>query len=226
MYMRVKTMLIAAAAAVAGLTAAAPAQAQLFYTDPVFPSGTVEPGDPLIGEELPGATPTEARAALIWNLRSGLNVLALRCQYWKYLRAVDVYNSVLAHHSAELAAAYKTLGGYFTRVKGQREGTRAFDQWSTRTYNNFQTEQSQGFCQTAASIGKDALTRRKGEFFNLARDRMRELRGSVAPYRDRIYLGGSALRPLPPELFVGPVCTGLTGRALQACQTGVPAPTR
>jgi hypothetical protein len=177
--MRVKTMLIAAAAAVSGLTAAAPAQAQLFYTDPVYPSGPIEPGDPLIGEELPGATPAEARAALIWNLRSGLNVGALRCQFWKYLRTVDVYNSVLAHHSAELATAYKTLGGYFTRVKGQREGTRAFDQWSTRTYNNFQTEQSQGFCQTAASIGKDALARRKGEFFNLARDRMRELRGSV-----------------------------------------------
>jgi hypothetical protein len=221
--MRVKTICLGLAATV-GLAAAAPAQAQLFYTDPVYPRGTIEPGDPLIGEALPGATPAEARASLIWNLRSGLNVMALRCQYYKYLRAVDVYNGVLAHHSAELASAYKTLGGYFTRAKGQREGNRAFDQWATRTYNNFSTNQSQGFCQTASSIGKDALMRPKGAFFDLARERMRELRGSVQPYADRIYLGGSALRPLPPGLFAGPVCTGLTGRALQQCQTGVTPP--
>lgn len=210
--------------AAATFGAAAPAQAQLFYTDPVYPSGTIEPGDPLIGEALPGATPAEARAALIWNLRSGLNVMALRCQYFKYLRAVDVYNSVLAHHSAELAGAYKVLGTYFTRSKGAREGNRAFDQWATRTYNNFSTNQSQGFCQTASSIGKAALMRPKGTFFDLARERMRELRGSVQPYTDRIYLGGSALRPLPPTIWVGPVCTGLTGRALQACQTGAAPP--
>ena len=218
--MRVKTMLIAAAAAAAGLTAAAPAQAQLFYTDPVYPNGTIEPGDPLIGEALPGATPAEARAALVWNLRSGLNVMALRCQYFKYLRAVDTYNGVLAHHSAELASAYKILGGYFTRTKNPR----GFDQWATRTYNNFSTNQSQGFCQTSSNIAKAALMRPKGTFFDFARERMRELRGSVQPYTDRIYLGGSALRPLPPGLFAAPVCTGLTGRALQQCQTGVVPP--
>jgi hypothetical protein len=218
--MRFKMFCLGLAAA-AGFGAAAPAQAQLFYTDPVYPSGTVEPGDPLIGEELKGATPAEARAGLIWNLRSGLNVMALRCQYYKYLRAVDTYNSVLAHHSAELASAYKTLGAYFTRTQGPR----AFDQWATRTYNNFSTNQSQGFCQTASTIGKDALMRPKGAFFDLARERMRELRNSVQPYSDRIYLGGSALRPLPQSLFAAPVCTGLTGRALQQCQTGV-APAR
>ena len=218
--MRFKMFCLGLAAA-AGFGAAAPAQAQLFYTDPVYPSGTVEPGDPLIGEELKGATPAEARAGLIWNLRSGLNVMALRCQYYKYLRAVDVYNGVLAHHSAELASAYKTLGAYFTRTQGPR----AFDQWATRTYNNFSTNQSQGFCQTASTIGKDALMRPKGAFFDLARERMRELRNSVQPYSDRIYLGGSALRPLPQSLFAAPVCTGLTGRALQQCQTGV-APAR
>jgi hypothetical protein len=67
--------------------------------------------------------------------------------------------------------------------------------------------------------------RPKGAFFDLARERMRELRNSVQPYSDRIYLGGSALRPLPQSLFAAPVCTGLTGRALQQCQTGV-APAR
>jgi hypothetical protein len=216
MWMRLK-MFCLGLAAVAGLGAAAPAQAQLFYTDPVYPSGIVEPGDPLVGEALPDATPAEARAALIWNLRSGLNVMALRCQYYKYLRAVDTYNGVLAHHSAELASAYKTLGNYFTRTKNPR----GLDQWSTRTYNNFSTNQSQGFCQTASNLAKAALMRPKGTFFDFARERMRELRGSVQPYADRIYLGGSALRPLPPAIFAGPVCTGLTGRALQQCQTGV-----
>jgi hypothetical protein len=223
--MRVNKMLLAAAAVIPALLAAAPAQAQLFYADPVYPSGPIEPNDPLIGEVLAGANPAEARASLMWNLRAGLNVMALRCQFSNYLRAVDNYNAILAHHSAELAGAYKTLGSYFTRVRGQREGQREFDQWSTRTYNNFQTQQSQGFCQTASNIAKDALSRPKGEFYNLARDRMRELRNSTQPYADRIYLGGSALRPLNPAIFAGPVCTGLTGRALQQCQTGV-APAR
>ena len=58
----------------------------------------------MVGLPLPGATPAEYRAHLLWNLRSGLNVAALQCQFSPYLRAVDNYNALLAHHARELAA--------------------------------------------------------------------------------------------------------------------------
>lgn len=216
----VKKLSIAIAAAAALTAMPGTAWAQLFYTDPPLAGGPIEPGEQLVGEPLSGATAAEARAGLIWNLRSGLNVAALRCQFSKYLRAVDNYNAVLAHHSGELAQAYQTLGNYFRRVApNAREGQRRFDAWSTLTYNNYSTIAGQiSFCQTASNIGKEALARRKGEFYALARDRMRELRNSLSGGADRIYAGGTALRPLPASAFAAPVCTGLTGRQLQQCQ--------
>jgi len=224
----VKKIAVPAAAAACFLLAPASAQAQIFFSDPDFASGPIEPGDPLIGEALPNATPVEQRAALIWNMRSGLNVGALRCQFSKYLRAVDVYNAVLAHHSTELASAYAALGGYFRRLHGARQGQTLFDHWSTRTYNNFSTENSLGFCQVASEIGKDALSRPKGNFYELARERMRELRNSMQPYQDRIYPTMSALPPLPASLWVAAPCEGLTGQPLQQCraQLAAPAPPR
>lgn len=210
--------IVRAAAAALAVAMPAAAQAQLFFTTPQFERGPVEPGDPLIGEPIPGATPAEQRAALIWNLRSGLNVAALRCQFSPLLRSVPNYNAVIDHHSVELAQAYKALGDYFKRVHGPREGQSRFDAWSTLTYNNYQTAQSElGFCQTAGDIARDALARRKGQFFDVARERMRELRGSLRPVADRIY-SVYALRPLPDSIFAAPDCTGLTGRPLQQCQ--------
>jgi hypothetical protein len=216
----VKRLSIAIAAAAASMAVPGAAQAQLFYQDLPLAGGPVEPGEQLVGETLPGANPAEARAALIWNLRSGLNVAALRCQFSKYLRAVDNYNAVLAHHSGELAQAYQTLGNYFRRVApNPREGQRRMDAWSTLTYNNYSTIAGQiSFCQTATNIGKEALSRRKGQFYELARERMRELRNSLAGGADRIYGTGMPLRPLPMSAFAAPVCTGLTGRQLQQCQ--------
>ena len=69
--------------AVAAIAIALPAtaQAQLFFTDPNFDRGAVEPGDPLVGIALPGANQAELRAGLLWNLRAGLNVSALQCQF-------------------------------------------------------------------------------------------------------------------------------------------------
>jgi len=168
-------------AAALALAATAPAQAQLFLYEPDFQSGPIEASDPMVGVPLPGATANEYRAHLVWNLRSGLNVAALQCQFSPYLRTVDNYNDILAHHSRELANAYQALEGYFRRVHG-RTGPRQFDDYSTQTYNNFSTFQAQfGFCQTAARIAKEALTRRKGEFHSLASTRMRELRNSLRP---------------------------------------------
>jgi hypothetical protein len=165
--------------------AAAPASAQLFLYDPPIPKGPIEGNDPLVGAPLPGATPAEYSAGLVWNLRAGLNVAALQCQFSPYLRSVETYNAILDQHSSELTAAYNALEGYFRRIAGPRDGPRRFDDYSTRTYNGFSTLRAQlGFCQTAADIAKDAITRRRGEFHLLAEQRMRELRNSLTPYYD------------------------------------------
>jgi hypothetical protein len=188
----------------ASLASAAPqaVSAQLFLVDPAFARGPIDGSDPLVGLPIPGATAAEQRAHLIWNLRAGLNVAALQCQFSPYLRTVGNYNGLLAHHSGELANAYTALNGYFKRVHGAKEGQKRFDDYSTITYNNFSTMQAQyGFCQTAGSIGKEALIRPKGELHMVAANRMRELRSSLIPAYDRVGThnpGVVALTPLPP----------------------------
>jgi hypothetical protein len=209
--------LSAAGFAAALMLAPQAASAQLFLYQPVYPSSPVEPSDPLVGLPMPGATPAEYRAHLIWNLRSGLNVAALQCQFSPYLRAVDNYNGILAHHSRELAAAYAALEGYFRRVHG-RTGPRRFDDYSTQTYNNFSTFQAQlGFCQTAARIAREALAARKGQFGALAQARMRELRGSQTVAHENYYFNRTPV-PLSPINVAAPDCSGLRGRERRECE--------
>lgn len=208
-----------------GLALALPqaGSAQLFLTDPQFQSGPIDPGDPLVGIPLPGATEAEQRAHLLWNLRAGLNVAALQCQFSPYLRAVSNYNAFLDHHSGELARAYTTLNGYFVRLHGARQGPREFDQYSTSTYNNFSTMHAQmGFCQTASGIAKDALTRRKGELIQLATSRMRELRSSLVPAYQWVLTYNPhtiPLRTIASAELRGPDCSQLRGRAKRRCQS-------
>ena len=194
----------AAGALIAGLAAPQVAGAQLFMNDPDFKAGEIDPSDPLVGLPVPGASPAEYRAHLLWNLRAGLNVAALQCQFSPYLRSVDNYNSILAHHSEELASAYTALNNYFKRVQGNpAKGQKAFDDYTTMTYNNFSTLQAQyGFCQTASNIAKEALTRPKGQFHVTALTRMRELRNSLVPAYDRplVYNPQQIRMPALPEL--------------------------
>ena len=190
------------AAAAAGLAAPNAAGAQLFVNNPEFKTGRIEGSDPLVGLPIAGATSAEYRAHLLWNLRAGLNVAALQCQFSPYLRSVDNYNGILAHHAEELASAYTVLNGYFKRTQGAK-GQKAFDDYTTSTYNNFSTLQAQyGFCQTASSIAKEALTRPKGQFYVTAENRMRELRGSLIPAYDRglTYNPYQIKMPAMPEL--------------------------
>jgi hypothetical protein len=197
---------------------AAPASAQLLLYPTTYPTGPIDPADPMVGIPLPGATPAEARAGLIWNLRSGLNVAALQCQFSPYLRTVDNYNAILAHHSRELAAAYAALEGYFRRVGGPRNGPRQFDAYSTQTYNNFSTLQAQvGFCQTASRIGKDVLGRPKGQFGAAAQARMRELRGSLRAVPDN-YAFVRMMVPLAPLALDPRDCSALRGRERRDCE--------
>jgi hypothetical protein len=180
--------------------APAPAPAQLFLVPPAYPSAPIDGSDPLVGLPLPGATPAEYRAHLLWNLRSGLNVAALQCQFSPYLRTVPNYNALLAHHNRELAAAYTVLEGYFRRVGG-RNGPRNFDLYSTQTYNGFSAFNAQyGFCQTAARIGREALAIPKGQFGQLAANRMREFRASLIPVPDGYSFTRAPVRLTPIAL--------------------------
>jgi hypothetical protein len=200
-----------------------PASAQIFLNQPEFRRGPIEGNDALVGLPIPGATPAEYRAHLLWNLRSGLNVAALQCQFSAYLRVVPNYNGLLAHHSMELASAYTTLNGYFRRVHGATGGPRRFDDYSTATYNNFSTLQAQmGFCQTASNILKEALARPKGELNAIARERMRELRNSLVPVVDSPRSVNPFAMPafLPPNLT--DPCANLRGKNLRRCLANLP----
>ena len=196
---------------------ASPAAAQVFLYDPAFPSGPIEASDPLVGLPLPDATPAEYRAHLTWTLRSGLNVAALQCQFSPYLRTVDNYNSIIAHHSRELASAYQALEGYFRRVHG-RNGPRRFDDYSTQTYNNFSTRTGAqlGFCQTASRVGREALATRKGDFNQLATARVRELRSSLTPSYEAYAFTRAPVRLAPINLI--PDCTVMSGRDKRECE--------
>jgi hypothetical protein len=175
-----------AAGGVLALASPSGAAAQLFLTQPDFRPGPIVGSDPLVGLPIPGATAAEYRSHLLWNLRAGLNVAALQCQFSPYLRAVPNYNGILAHHNVELAAAYTTLNGYFKRVHGAVKGQKLFDDYSTITYNNFSTLQAQiGFCQTASNISKSVLATPKGQLHTIAEKRMRELRNSLIPAFER-----------------------------------------
>jgi hypothetical protein len=215
----IRTIGLALAGAAAWLPAAA--GAQLFLHDPDFRPAPIDPADPLVGMPLPGATAAEQRAGLLWNLRAGLNVAALQCQFSPYMRAVDNYNDLLAHHSRELAQAYTALEGYFRRTHGA-QGPRRFDDYSTITYNNFSTLDAQrGFCQTAGNIAKDALTIRKGELAAFATARMRELRNSLTAAHDYIIAYRPTSLPLDPALHAAlqrPDCTRLRGRERRRCE--------
>ena len=201
------------------LAVATPATAQLFVVPPDFGGVPVNGSEPGIGLAIPGATPDEYAAHLLWNLRSGLNVAALQCQFSPFLRLVPNYNDVLAHHSAELTDAYTRLNGYFKRISNAREGQRMFDDYSTKTYNGFSTLYAQlGFCQTAGAISREALAAPKNELAGVARARMREFRNSLVPAGERLF----AARPLQtvsyePFTQLIPACYDRRDRLRRIC---------
>jgi len=202
-------------------SSAVPASAALFWLPPDFSGAPVSGAEPGIGLPMPGATEKELQAHLLWNMRAGLNVAALQCQFSPVLLSVRNYNDLLRQHGAELAAAYTTIGGYFKRTGGgaAAAGTAkgkgkakakpsgiswqtALDQYTTKTYNGFSTLHAQlGFCETAGAIGREALDQPKGSLYLTAQARMREFRNSLIPQGDRLFgrqLATISTRPLPP----------------------------
>ncbi|WP_229673653.1 hypothetical protein [Sphingomonas prati] len=184
------------------VVATAPAAASyLFWIPPNFSGTPVRGGEPGIGLPLPGATDKELSAHLLWNMRAGLNVAALQCQFAPPLAAVKNYNTLLKQHDAELTDAYTTIEKYFRRTdpKGWQV---ALDQYTTRTYNGFSTLHAQlGFCETAAAIGRDAIGRKRGDLHQTAELRMREFRNSLVPMGDAMFVirrTNFASLPTPP----------------------------
>lgn len=173
------------------LTAAAlpaPATASyLFWSPPNFAGQPVRGDEPGLGLAMPGATEREYGAHLLWNMRAGLNVAALQCQFAPTLATVKNYNTLLKQHDAELNTAYEAIAAYFKRStpKGWQV---ALDQYTTKTYNGFSTLHAQlGFCETAAAIGRDAIGRQRGNLHETAETRMREFRNSLVPIGDAAF---------------------------------------
>lgn len=169
--------------------AAAPASAQFYLQPKDFSGAPVKGDEPGIAIALPGATPVERRAGLVWTMRAALNVAALQCQFEPTLLTVRSYNGILLDHGPELKKAFDTLGKYYQRTaKNPKLAQSQLDQYGTRTYSSFATVAAQrNFCETAHLIARDAVFTPRGRFGDLAEARMRELRNSLTPYGEQLF---------------------------------------
>ena len=181
----------AACLAVAGMVVAgagAPASAQFYLKSRDLSGERVQGDEPGVTQPLPGATPAEVRANLVWTMRAALNVAALQCDFQPTLTTVAHYNALIRDHKAELAGSWDTLGKYFARVNGKskKAGDDAREHYQTQTYSAFSTIAAQfTFCQTASIVGRDALFTPRGQFAALAEQRLREMRNSLTPYGEQ-----------------------------------------
>lgn len=168
-----------------------PASAQFFLKSPELGGEPVTGAEPGIAIALPGATPVELRAGLVWTMRAALNVSALQCQFEPTLLTVPTYNAILIDHKDELAAAFTALTNYYKRTnKLAKTALAKLDQYGTKVYSSFSTTQAQYiFCQTAASVGRDAIFTPRGAFWTLAAARMRELRNALVPRGEQAFPG-------------------------------------
>lgn len=197
---------------------ASPADAYLYWTRPALAGAPTNGDEPGITLPLPGATAREMKANLLWSMRAGLNVAALQCQFAPALNTVANYNALIKQHAAELLGAMNILTGYFKRT-GAKSGN--FDQYTTRTYNGFSTMHAQlSFCETAASIGRDALDHRIGQLGEVAVARMREFRNSLTPIGDAAFaVTPDRMAPRLPAPELGPLpCYDRKGRE-KACKS-------
>lgn len=190
--------MVSGIAALLAVGQAAPASAYLFWVQPQFAGTPVNGDEPGLGQAMPKATAAELKAHMLWNMRAGLNVAALQCQFSPILLTVPNYNDLLSKNADELNKAYKMLGAYFKRTGG-KTWQKAFDQYTTRTYNGFSTMHAQlGFCETASRIGSDARKLGRGKLTQLATDRMREFRNSLVPTGDMIHARRTIYVPIQP----------------------------
>lgn len=179
----------ARAIAVAMLIAAStPASAQFFWKPADLSMPPITGAEPNVGVNMPGATPAELQAGLVWQLRSALNVAALQCDFEPTLLTTGNYNAMLAQHDDELANAFKVVAQYFTRTGGKVAGQKQFDQYGTKTYSGFSTVRAQyTFCQVAGSVGRDAIFAPRGQLYTVAAKRMGELKKALTPSGEQYF---------------------------------------
>jgi len=177
---------------------AAPANAQVFWQPPDYSGAPVTSYEDGIGVPLPGATLAEQKAAIVWNVRSGLNVAALQCGFDPTLRTAENYNAVISNHATELNAAFAALTAYFKRTNSDaKSAQKALDTFGTRTYSGFSTVGSQyGFCTAAARVSRIALFTPRGRFITLAEEHLREMRNALRPSGEQQFKFG----PLPTNV--------------------------
>ena len=177
-----------AAMAALAIGIAAPAKAQFFWKPVDLKTPPVRGDEAALGfVPLPGANPAELQAARVWNLRSGLNVAALQCQFAPELLTLNQYNHLLDHHEKELSSAFQTLTAYFKRTnKGAKAAQTALDRYGTRVYSGYSTIGGQfSFCQAASHIGREALFADKGQLHTVATARLGELRNSLKAWGEQ-----------------------------------------
>lgn len=201
----VRTTALAAAALCA---AAGPLSAQIYIVPPVFTSDPVSGSEEGLGLPLPGATPEEYSAALVWGLRSGLNIAALQCARNEFYDTTGNYNALLTDHRKELAAAHVALTNYYARSNGgrasakkvvmTRAGMNAINQYDTRSYNGWSTLYAQrGFCHQASQVGKALRFVPIGGLLPFAQANMRSLRNSLIFAGDPLFATRRPYFPAP-----------------------------
>jgi len=176
--------------ACAAMTAAVtPAGAQLYFKAPDLSTAPVTGTEAGLELNLPGANPDELRAALTWHLRVAMNIAALQCDFEPSLLTVSNYNATLAHHKAELAAAFGTLGGYFQRTAGRgKPGDRALDHYNTKTYSSYSTVHAQrDFCNVMGKIGREAIFSDRGTLYQIAQKHLGEIRRALVPTGEQYF---------------------------------------
>ena len=181
--------MVVAFALTTGSIVAQPASAQFFWSPPDMSAPPMTDASAAAALGMPGATPAEINAGLVWNLRAALNVSALQCQFEPTLLEISNYNAMIAHHDAELDAAQAGVLSYFQRTAGKgKPGQTANDQYGTRIYSGYSTVQAQkGFCQAAAVVGRDAIFADRGTLHDVARKGLPSIKKSLVLVGEQFY---------------------------------------
>lgn len=176
---------IGASLILAGLMVPAASQAQIFLKAPPVAGGPLLAPETGYGLPLPGATPAENRAALVWNLRSAMNVAALQCGNEPFSRIAETYNVMIANHRDELSSAFNTLTAYFKRRnKSAAAAQKAIDTYGTRTYSSYSAVAGlKPFCHVSGRIVRDAIFAPRTKLFTVAESRLREVHNALGTRR-------------------------------------------
>lgn len=163
------------------LATSLPAQAQIYWKPANMAGPELLAPEPGYGVAIPGANSAEQKAALVWSLRSALNVAALQCGFEPTLRTFENYNALLVNHRDELASSYLTLTGYFKRTaKTVKAGQSTLDSYGTRVYSSFSAVKGQlNFCTSASRVSSAAIFVPRAQLGTFAQQRLRELYNAV-----------------------------------------------